>query len=85
MLLQSDTPPPAPVDKKAEEADRERERDEKEREKERDPRMRTSELIKMGVLPVDVAVWGVMAEMKNEREDDGLGDLPEGGFSLGDV
>lgn len=71
MLLQSDTPPPLPVDK---------DKKEEPEEKGKDPGIRTSALVKMGVLPVDVAMWGVFETMKSERED-GIGGMDE--FRMG--
>jgi len=75
MLLQSDTPPPPPVVK-----DKKHEAGEKERDS--DPGIRTSALVKMGVLPVDVAMWGVFETMKSEREEGGMEDSGADEFRL---
>ena len=69
MLSQSDTPPPPPIE-------------DKEKKEEvvvgKDPGIRTSQLVKMGVLPVDVAYWGVMETMKSERGDGGMDEFRMG-------
>jgi hypothetical protein len=71
MLLQSDAPPPVPIEKgknKDEEEERERV---KERE-EKDPSIKTSQLVRLGVLPMEVAYWGVATQLKNEQEEGGM-------------
>jgi hypothetical protein len=69
MLSQSDTPPPPPIEDK-----------EKKEEVvvDKDPGIRTSQLVKMGVLPVDVAYWGVMETMKSERGEGGMDEFRMG-------
>jgi hypothetical protein len=41
----------------------------------REDRMRTTDMVRLGILPVDVALWEVTTQMKNEQEE-------EGGFKL---
>jgi hypothetical protein len=69
MLLQSDTPPPAPI-----EENKDKHKDET-NENNKDPGIRTSALVKMGVLPVDLAYYGVLQSMKSEGTDGGLENL----------
>jgi hypothetical protein len=71
MLLQSDAPPPVFI-KKGKNKDEEEERERVKEREEKDPSIKTSQLVRLGVLPMEVAYWGVATQLKNEQEEGGM-------------
>jgi len=72
MLLQFDAPPPVPIDEKGKiKVEEEQEVKNERQDRDRDPSIKTSQLVKLGVLPMEVALWGVSAQLKNDQQGDG--------------
>lgn len=82
MLLQSDAPPPVPIDEKGK-IKLEEEQEVKKERQDRDPSVKTSQLVKLGVLPMELALWGVSAQLKNDQQGDGGMDMGRDESRLG--